>query len=213
MAEYLNEVEVRVLGCLMEKEMATPDYYPLSLNALINACNQKSNRQPVVAYDEATVEQAIGSLSEKKFVWRSDAGRVFKYSESFVKNNNLLTKEAALLCLLCVRGPQTIGELRGRTDRLYKFDDLAEVEYSLANLTEMGLVTKLPRQPGRKESRFAHLLAGDVQEEVAMPQAVQDHAVQPDQDRLAQLEQEVVTLREELQALAQEFANFKTQFD
>lgn len=213
MEEDLDEVEVRVLGCLMEKEMATPEYYPLSLNALINACNQKSNRQPVVAYDEAIVEQAICRLSEKKSVWRSDAARVPKYSESFVKNNNLLTKEAALLCLLCVRGPQTVGELRGRTDRLYKFDDLAEVEYSLNSLTEMGLVTKLPRLPGRKESRFAHLLAGEPHEEIALSQKKQTLAAQPGQDRLAKLEQEVVDLRGELEALCREFANFKTQFD
>ncbi len=213
MEDLLNEVEIRVLGCLMEKEMATPDYYPLSLNALLNACNQKSNRVPVVAYDEATVEEAISSLSEKKMVWRSDAGRVFKYNESFVKNNNLLTKEAALLCLLCVRGPQTVGELRGRAERLYSFDDLAEVERSLENLAEMDMVTKLAKQPGRKESRFAHLLAGEPQEEADLPANTQAPAIQPRHDRLTELEEEVAVLRGELEDIRREFAKFKSQFE
>lgn len=212
----LEQVEIRVLGCLMEKEMATPEYYPLSLNALVNACNQKSNRDPVVNYDEAVVSRAINNLKDKKLVWRSDAGRVAKYNENFVKIHNLLRKEAALLCLLFLRGPQTLGELRGRSERLYKFSDLREVEETLDSLAEMNFAVKLPRQPGRKESRFAHLLAdvpsdGEWSEEQNSQPLAQEEAHEAGE--VARLEGEVRLLRQELAALREEFLSFKKQFD
>ncbi|MBI5559467.1 MAG: YceH family protein [Deltaproteobacteria bacterium] len=209
----LDDVETRVLGCLLEKEMATPEYYPLSLNALVNACNQKSNREPVVNYDEATVIRGLDGLKEKRFALRSDASRVTKYEENFIKLNNLLEKEGALICLLLLRGPQTAGELRGRSERLYRFNDIEEVEAKLDDLSEMGLVMKLPRQPGRKECRFMHLLSG---EPAALQAAQADQsAAQPvishDNDRIACLEQEITLLRQELHDLQAEFTEFKKQ--
>ncbi|MCB2184655.1 MAG: YceH family protein [Desulfobulbaceae bacterium] len=217
MEDLFDQVEVRVLGCLIEKEMATPEYYPLSLNALVNACNQKSNRDPVVAYDETTVMLSVDSLIQKKCVWRSDSGRVAKYNENFVKVRNLLDKEAALICLLLLRGPQTVGELRGRTERLYRFNDLQEVEATLEALTEMDLVARLPRQPGRKECRYTHLLAGEPQIESMDAAATQDSSLSPPaqsgSERLAVLEQTVEGLRDELDTLRQEFSEFKKEFE
>lgn len=217
MAELLNDVEVRVLGCLMEKSMATPEYYPLSLNSLLNACNQKSNREPVVNYGEETVIGAIESLKAQQLVIQSDAARVAKYEEYFVKRNNLIGKEAALICLLLLRGPQTPGELRGRSERLAKFNDIAEVETKLDDLCEMGLVAKLPKQPGHKESRFMHLLSGEQQtnQEISQPQAVPSRlATEPLIDaRLEKLEEEVTQLRQELRDLEEAFLTFRKQLE
>jgi uncharacterized protein YceH (UPF0502 family) len=215
MATLINDKEIRVLGCLIEKEMATPEYYPLSINALVNACNQKSNRTPVVSYDEATVILALDSLKDKKFVWQSDASRVTKYSQNFVKINNLIDKEAALICLLLLRGPQTLGELRGRSDRLYKFNNLEEVQNVLNSLRDMGIVMKLPKQPGRKEVRYIHLLAGEpdlemgFQEEAASLTSSQTG----DQSCITDLEKEIKSIREELNTLQQDFLDFKNQFE
>ncbi len=213
----LNEAEARVLGALLEKGMATPEYYPLSLNALTNACNQKSNREPVVAYDETTVIKAIDNLKGKRLAVQGDAGRVPKYAECFVGNAKLINREAALLCLLLLRGPQTVGELRGRSERLYGFADLAEVDETLQNLAEMDMVRKLPRQPGRKESRFMHLLSGElddsVHDSVATSPAQAAFRVESGDERLAQLQEEVVILKEELANLQREFLDFKGQFD
>ena len=214
MEDILNDKEIRVLGCLIEKEKATPEYYPLSLNALVNACNQKSNREPVVQYDETTVIEAIDSLKAQKYVWRSDAGRVAKYSQNFVKTKNLLDKEAALLCLLFIRGPQTLGELRGRSDRLYKFRDLDEVQEVLESLTDMEMVIKLPKMPGRKEARFAHLLSGEP--DIQQMQAQEEFSTSPTSsgnDRIKHLENEIISLQEELELLRQEFTEFKKQFE
>jgi uncharacterized protein YceH (UPF0502 family) len=158
----LDAVEARVLGALLEKEIATPEYYPLSLNALVNACNQKSNRDPVVSYDDDTVEQALESLRAKGLSLRSTGrdSRVPKHAQRFTEKFNLGRREAAVLCVLLLRGPQTVGELRGRTERLYTFDDLEAVESTLRHLDESTFVTLLPRQPGFKEQRWAHLLCG-----------------------------------------------------
>ena len=215
MAEPLNDIEVRVLGSLMEKELATPEYYPLSLLALLNACNQKSNREPVVSYDEATVLGAISSLKEKRLALQTDASRVSKFAENFVKLNNLLEKEAALICLLLLRGAQTTGELRGRSERLYQFRDLAEVEAKLDDLCDMGLVTKLPRQPGRKEPRYMHLLAGPPKAHDLAPAEPQPSSRPADfeQDRIAALEEKVHLLQQELHDLQTEFLQFKKQFE
>ena len=216
MEELLDDVEVRVLGCLMEKEMATPEYYPLSLNALVNACNQKSNRDPVVNYDEATVIRALNSLKGKRLALQSDASRVTKYEENFVTLNNLLAKEAALICLLLLRGPQTAGELRGRSERLYKFNDIEEVEAKLDDLSEMGFVTKLAKQPGRKECRFMHLLSGEPQTAQASRHAEPASTRQERQDgngRLEKLEQEITLLQQELRDLKEAFLVFRKQFE
>ena len=170
----LDAAELRVLGALMEKEKTTPEYYPMSLNALVNACNQKSNREPVVNYDEETVETALHGLREKGLSSRISGGsRVPKHEHRFTERCNLGRREEAVLCVLMLRGPQTVGELRGRTERLYNFDDLESVENTLHRLAEIGFVKKLPRQSGYKEQRWAQLLAGDVEvaEEAEAPAA------------------------------------------
>ncbi len=202
----LDAVEARVLGALLEKEIATPDYYPLSLNALVNACNQKSNREPVVSYDEDTVETALAGLREKGLALRitgSDS-RVPKHSQRFTEKFNLGRREAAVMCVLMLRGPQTVGELRGRTERLYTFDDLEAVESTLHRLDEIEFVKKLPRQAGYKEPRYAQLLAGDV--EVVEEAAASPERATSDRDRIAALEAALAELR-------QEFDDFRRRFE
>jgi len=160
----LSEVECRLLGSLVEKEVTTPEYYPLSLNALVNACNQKSNRDPVMNLDEAAVRDALDSLETQSLV-RSVSpadSRVTKYEHRLQEAFNFYRHETAILCLLLLRGPQTLGELRTRSDRMHSFDDLSAVQSSLQHLMkrEPPLVQALPRQPGTKETRYAHLLSG-----------------------------------------------------
>jgi len=207
----LTDDEVRVLGCLLEKEMATPDYYPLTLNALSNACNQKSNRNPVVSYDEETVIYALNTLREQNLVRQTNIGRVPKYEQIFSEKLNLVSSERAIICILLVRGPQTAGEIRSRTERLYAFPSLDQVQETITNLEDMEMVTKLPRQPGRKESRYAHLLSGKPDETVAEtgPQSEAPKAV----DRIAELQQKVDELHQEIESLRSEFATFKSQFE
>jgi uncharacterized protein YceH (UPF0502 family) len=212
----LTDTEVRVLGCLIEKEMTTPEYYPLSLNALVNACNQKSNRNPVVSYDESTVLQALGDLKEIHFAWQSDAARVPKYEHLFAKTFNLVAREMAILCVLMVRGPQTIGELRARSERMYAFSDLDEVSETISNLEEMSLIRQVPRQPGQKESRFVHLLAGEPKSSTVGDDALPGEAnpqIPARKDRIAALEDEVRSLREELEEVKKDFQEFKRQFE
>lgn len=203
----LDAVEARVLGSLLEKEVATPEYYPLSLNALVNACNQKSNREPVVSFDEDTVEAALDRLREKGLTLRSTGrdSRVPKHAQRFTEKFNLGRREAAVICVLLLRGPQTTGELRGRTERLYTFDDLEAVESTLHRLAEIGFTRQLPRQPGTKEPRWAQLLCGDVETE-ALP-AVSPVAVAAERvDRVARLEAELAELR-------REFEDFRRRFE
>jgi uncharacterized protein len=209
----LTETETRVLGSLLEKEMATPDYYPLSLNGLVNACNQKTNREPVVSYDEDVVVQALNSLREKRLVWQSDASRVPKYAQNLSATLNLLRKESALLCLLLLRGPQTGGELRSRSERLYDFSDLDEIFATLKNLEEMGLVRTLPRQPGRKELRYTHLLGSEQEEHPRTPVAENPALPEKTGDvRLAAVEEELASLKAEVEELRRELRDFKSQF-
>ncbi len=212
----LTDDEIRVLGCLMEKEMATPDYYPLSLNALTNACNQKSNRNPVVSYDEETVVYALNGLQERKLARQSNISRVPKYEQIFSKELKMVVREEAIICLLLVRGPQTVGEIRSRTGRLYSFPSLEEVRETITSLEDMGLVRKLPRQPGRKESRYAHLLSGEPQETVVetvpRPEAA-TVIVRKANDQIGDLQEQIDTLRQEMQSLQLEFETFKAQFD
>jgi uncharacterized protein len=205
----LHPVEVRVLGALMEKEITTPEYYPLSLNALVNACNQKSNRDPVVQYDDETVEHGLETLREKGLVLTiSGAGsRVQKYGHRIAEKLNLGRRESAILCELMLRGPQTLGELRTRCERMHHFDDISEVEAVLERHTE--LMVKLERRPGEKEARFAHLLSG-------LPSAVETatEPVAPTRgDRIGALEAEVAQLREEVEELKQQFSGFRRQFE
>ena len=213
----LDDSEVRVLGCLMEKEMATPDYYPLSLNTLTNACNQKSNRTPVVSYAEETVVAALDGLKEKKMVRQSNLSRVPKYEQIFSRELNLVIREEAVICILLVRGPQTIGEIRGRTERLYAYEDLNEVQTTVSSLEEMGLITKLSRQPGRKESRYMHLFGGEPEEHVAQPtlspQETEITEIGHDKDRIGQLQEQVDNLQLEVQELRGELEAFKLQFE
>jgi uncharacterized protein len=208
----LDPAEVRVLGSLLEKEITTPEYYPLSLNALLNACNQKSNRDPMVHFDEATVERVLYGLRDKGLLLNiTGAGsRVPKYGHRLSEKLNLGRRELAILCELMVRGPQTLGELRTRAERMHHFDDIAEVESVLDRLPE--LITRLPRRPGEKEARFAHLLSGPP--EAGAPEAEAAYAVLPSRsDRLAELETEVAQLRREFEDLKQQFAGFQKQFE
>jgi hypothetical protein len=208
----LDSPEARVLGALMEKEIATPDYYPLSLNALVNASNQKSNREPVVAYDEETVEAALESLRAKGLALRiSGESRVPKHSQRFTEKFNLGRREAALMCVLLLRGHQTPGELRGRTDRLYQFDDLETLENTLTHLAEREFVRKLPRQSGSREARWAHLLCGEVEAIAESDTGVAAHspAAQPDTGIL----DKISALEEELAQLRREFDDFRRRFE
>jgi uncharacterized protein len=217
----LDLVEARVLGVLVEKQLTTPDYYPLTLNGLTLACNQRSNRDPVVAFEEKAVARALESLREKQLT-RMVSGaemRVPRYYHLIGERLDLRAPQIAALCVLLLRGPQTVGEIRGRSSRLYAFADLAEAEATLRELAdraEGALVVELPRQPGRKEPRFAHLLCGqpELPEETAEPRVEPATLeVRAENERLARLEEEVEEQRQALQALRQEFAQFRTQFD
>ena len=214
----LDAVEVRVLGALLEKEITTPEYYPLSLNALINACNQKSNRDPVMALDEGAVRDALDSLTGKNLVGHASSAdsRVPKYTHHLQEVFNFDRRESAVLCVLMLRGPQTPGELRGRTERMYRFDDLSVVETALHRLMEREppLVMKLARQPGTKESRYAHLLCGELEEWSAPAESslVAAAGLQDDQ-RITRLETELETLRKEVADLRQQLEDFRKQFE
>lgn len=214
----LNEVECRVLGSLVEKEVTTPEYYPLSLNALVNACNQKSNRDPVMNLDEAMVRQALHSLEGQSLVrsFSPADSRVTKYEHRLQEAYNFYRHEAAILCLLLLRGPQTPGELRSRSERMHSFDDLAAVQSSLQHLMnrEPPLVKALPRQPGTKETRYAHLLSGDVTQadaESREQDAIGEHSL--DGDGVRKLEEEIAALKNEVADLKQQFALFRKQFE
>lgn len=212
----LGEVEVRVLGCLIEKEMSTPEYYPLSLNALVNACNQKNNREPVVAYDEVSVARALESLKPKQLVYEAGGSRVVKYGHNFTKLHKLINKEAAIMAELMLRGPQTLGELRTHTERMSRFESLDEVEESVKNLETIKFAVKLPRQPGRKESRYAHQLMGEIRVEEMQAEAPAEAAVlkvRAENERLARLEEDVAAMRHELEELKRAFFEFKKQFE
>jgi len=222
----LNATQARVLGSLIEKEATTPEYYPLSLNALLNASNQKSNRDPVTTLDEDAVRQALHALNQLGLA-RSAAtdGRVAKFEHRANEVFNFHRHELALICVLLLRGLQTPGELRTRTDRLYQFDDLDSVHSALNLLMkrEPPLVKVLPRQPGTKESRFAHLLSGDVNASTGVQESTSqtespdfstgtEIKSQSSEARISQLEEEVAILRSELADLKQQLALFQKQF-
>ncbi|MBI3651976.1 MAG: YceH family protein [Acidobacteria bacterium] len=216
----LNEVEIRVLGAMIEKQITLPDYYPLSLNALSNACNQKSSRNPVVAYDEQTVMRALDSLRDKGLAWvfKGADSRVLKYGHVFAKSYELNELEVAVMCVLMLRGAQTPGEIRSRCNPLWNFDNLEEVEATIQGLMEKdtgALIVKLPKQAGTKESRFMHLLGGDVPVDYqeAAPRETATHKPRIEEERLAKLEDEVAALRHALAQLQEQFSDFKKQFE
>ncbi len=215
----LNDVEARVLGCLIEKEMTTPEYYPLSLNALTNACNQKSNRDPVMALVEEDVVRALNRMRFNQLtVVSGESSRVAKYRHLLAENLQLVPAELAVICELLVRGPQTVGELRTRCERMHSYAELADVEEVLKELIERKdpLVVRMPRQPGRKEARNAHLFSGmpdmTVEEQGAAPEAARVR-VQAGDERMAKLVEEVAGLREEVAGLRQLVEEFKKQFE
>jgi uncharacterized protein YceH (UPF0502 family) len=214
----LNEVEARVLGALLEKEITTPDYYPLSLNALVNACNQKSNRDPVMNLHEDAVRNALRVLHDNSLARSVSAAdsRVTKYEHRLQEAFNFDRREASIFCDLLLRGPQTPGELRSRAERMHHFDDLGEVQSALQRLMsrQPPLVKVLARQPGTKESRYIHLLSGDV-EPVSSLGVHEAPAVtgRENADKLSRLELEVAELRKDIADLKQQFAAFRKQFE
>ncbi len=199
-----GRAEIRVLGCLVEKQRTTPDVYPLSLNALRAACNQATNREPVVAYDEATIRDALERLSRRGWVRLASGpgSRAAKYRHLLAEALDLSAEEVSLLALLMLRGPQTLGELKGRSERLHRFGSLAEVERSLGELTERELVTRLPRRPGQKEDRYMQLLGGGAPELSLADEPPPGSAGL--EARVARLEQEVLSLRAVLESLRAE---------
>ncbi len=214
----LNQVEVRVLGVLIEKDITTPDYYPLSLNALVNACNQKNNRDPVMNLDDSSVSHALSSLQEKRLAGpaRGADSRVTKYEHRLQEVFNFDRREIAVLCVLLLRGPQTPGELRGRTERMYRFEALEDVQSTAQKLMqrEPPLAAVLPRQPGTKEARYAHLLAGKMEDWEVKPVSVAAASGNsPDFDRIAHLEEEVATMHREIADLKQQLGSFRKQFE
>ncbi len=221
MNPILSDVEVRVVGALIEKQVTTPDYYPLTLNALVHACNQIQNRDPVVSFDEKTVARSLETLREKNlvYIFYGSDSRVPKYKHVMPEIFGLTPPELAVMCVLMLRGAQTVGEIRGRTNRLYDFADLTEVETTLDALAQKEphvLVTKLPRQAGQKEARFAHLLAGEpaVEEiKVAPRLEAATREVRAENERLARLESEVEALRGEMAELRRQFNDFRKQFE
>jgi hypothetical protein len=212
-------MEARVLGALLEKEITTPDYYPLSLNSLVNACNQKSNRDPVMNVDEDSVRDALRTLQDNSLARSVSAAesRVTKYEHRLQEAFNFDRREAALFCELLLRGPQTTGELRTRAERMHAFDDLSEAQSALQRLMnrEAPLVKVLARQPGTKESRYIHLLSGDEKPvsstagRCEAPAAVEGEKM----DRFSRMSSEMAELRRDVADLKQQFAAFRKQFE
>jgi uncharacterized protein YceH (UPF0502 family) len=220
MSTILDEIEVRVLGSLIEKQVTTPEYYPLTLNSLTLACNQKNNRYPVTAFDEAAVARALETLREKNLVYvvYGSTSRVPKYKHVVTDVLHLSQAELATMCVLMLRGPQTTGEVAGRGYRLYEFSGLEEVEATMNSLISREpepLVVRLPRQPGQKEVRFANLLSGEVSVEqvVESQHAQKTGSSRGGVERTQKLEQEVEALRADVAALQQQFLEFKKQFE
>jgi hypothetical protein len=210
----LSAVEARVLGALVEKDITTPEYYPLSLNALVNACNQKSNREPVMTLDEETVREALAGLQAHRVAGPAGGAdsRVTKYEHRLQEVFNFDRRETAVLCVLLLRGPQTPGELRGRTERMYRFETLEDVQGALQKLMgrEPPLTKILPRQPGTKESRYAHLLSGEVEGTIEAGAPVRADG---EGSGIEELRHEVAELRREVESLKVQFATFRKQFE
>ena len=214
--DFLSNVEVRVLGSLIEKDVTTPDYYPLSLNALVNACNQKNNRDPVMTLDEDVVRAALDTLQVQRLAGPASGAdsRVAKYEHRLQEVFNFDRREIAILCVLLLRGAQTPGELRGRAERMFRFEEMEDVHATLERLSqrEPPLVAVLPRQPGTKESRYMHLLSGSTAPAEAAP-ARASASLSANDDRIASLESEVTELKKELTEMQQQLAAFRKQFE
>jgi uncharacterized protein YceH (UPF0502 family) len=218
MSTILTDVETRVLASLVEKQATTPEYYPLTLHALTVACNQKNNRNPVTSFSEEQIAQAIESLREKNltYVYYGSTSRVPKYKHVMTEVMHLSIQEMALMCALMLRGPQTPGELRSNASRLYGFSGLEEIEATLNALITRDsepLVVRLPRQPGQKEVRFAHLLNGEVAVEETADPSLPRRSVAPQSDRVAKLEEEITTLKGRMDELQRQFEEFRKQFE
>ncbi len=216
MVEILNETEARVLGSLVEKQLTTPEYYPLTLNALVNACNQKSNRDPVVSYDETTVTGVLERLRDRNlvYVFYGSTSRVPKYKHMVPSVYELDPPAVAVICVMLLRGPQTLGELRTRTERLHAFAGLGEIQEALDGLARRDepLVIKLERLPGQKEARFAHLLSGEIDiSTLPVPRISGGRSI--DNERIEALDAEVKELKTEVESLRGMFEEFKKQFE
>ncbi|MGA6955790.1 MAG: DUF480 domain-containing protein [Candidatus Acidiferrales bacterium] len=221
----LTEVEARVLGALVATEITTPEYYPLSLNALVNACNQKSNREPVMNLSEEEVTQAMRRLSDMELAGAANTSdsRVRKYEHRLQEAFNFTRPEIAVLCVLLLRGEQTPGELRGRAERMFHFDDLSDVQAALQKLMsrEPALARVLARRPGTKESRYVQLLSGDesgggdaeVARDAEQDRALERISAASELERITRLENEVAKLREEVAELREQLAQFRKQFE
>jgi len=218
----LTPIQIRVLGCLIEKEIATPEYYPLTLNALVAACNQKSNRNPLMTLDETTVIRTLEDLRYDQHLvtmTTTSGNRVAKYRHTLLAKWEFTSQEVAVLCELFLRGPQTVGELRTHTERLFPFASITEVEAALVSLTEWGggpFVVKLPREPGCREQRWAHLLSGEIVMNASVPEAKPEPArliVQAENERITALEAEVASLRTQVYQLLADFATFRKQLE
>lgn len=216
MPEILNETEARIVGALVEKQLTTPEYYPLTLNALISACNQKNNREPVTAFDEMTVTLALERLRDRNivYVFYGSNSRVPKYKHMLPNVYELQPPEVAVMDVLLLRGPQTLGELRTRTERLYGFSGLGEIQETLDNLSgrEDPLVAKLERLHGQKDARYAHLVSGPIDMERVAAAAAAPR-VSGGSERVEALEQEIASLRTEVEDLKTTFAEFRRQFE
>ncbi len=219
MTTILSDIEARVLGSLVEKQVTTPEYYPLTLNALTLACNQKNNRGPVTSYSEDEVAQALETLREKNltYVFYGSTSRVPKYKHVMTEVLHLTPAELAVMCVLLLRGPQTSGELTTRGFRLHEFSGLEEVDAALNALITREpdpLVIRLPRQPGQKEARFMHLLSGEVEIDAQVPERSASPAPRASSsDRVSKLEGDVETLKTEFEKLREQFEGFKKQFE
>ena len=214
MSTILTDIETRVLGSLVEKQVTTPEYYPLTINALTLACNQKNNRYPVTSYTENQVQEAVERLREKNlaYVFYGSTSRVPKYKHVMPEVMHLSHPEVALMCVLMLRGAQTLGELRGNASRLHDFPGLEEVEQTLNALISRDepLVARLPRQPGQKEGRFAHLLSGEINLEAL---AESERAAASAPSRRSSLEEKIEALTAEVASLKEQFEQFKKQFE
>jgi uncharacterized protein YceH (UPF0502 family) len=218
MLEQLNENEARILGSLVEKQLTTPEYYPLTLNALVNACNQKNNREPVMSLGESAVSTSVEHLRDRNliYVFYGSTSRVPKYKHMLPSVYELEPSETAVMAVLLLRGPQTLGELRTRTERMHEFQGLGEVQETLDGLSRRDepLVVKLPVLPGQKEARFAHTLSGEIDiEALASAHPTRTAAAGASADRIAKLEEEVTALREEVESLKSTFDEFRKQFE
>ncbi|MBI5196077.1 MAG: YceH family protein [Nitrospirae bacterium] len=217
MGIILNDIELRILGSLIEKERTTPDYYPMTLNALINACNQKSNRDPIVSFDESTVARVLDELQKKRLaekIYKADS-RVPKYEHNFKKVFDVSDSELAVMCELLLRGAQTIGEIRNRAERMHKFEGIQEVDTILNGLMgrQEPLVLKLPRQTGHKECRFMHLLSGKPVIHETGPGILCETPAPDENERITKLENDLSLLRREMDELRQDFISLKSQLE